>query len=84
MKIVVILENGSIQKAYSDGKEKVEMVELNLSLQEAAVRLPGRGWTDVSLCDVDMIRNRKFVEHVFDDEKRNAELQTWQKRESVE
>jgi len=79
MKLVVVLENGLILKAYSDVKEHVEIVELNLSLQEEAVRLPGKGWTDVSLCDVDVIRNRKFVEHVFDDEGREEELGRWQK-----
>jgi hypothetical protein len=82
MKLVVILKNGSIQKAYSDGKEDVEMVELNLSEKEEAVWLPGKGWTDVSLCDIEVTRNRKFVKHVFGDEKRNRELERWQKRES--
>ena len=75
MKLVIILENGSIQKAYSDGKEEVEMVELNLSEKEEAVRLPGKDWEDVSLCDIKVIRNRKFVEHVFGDEERNRELE---------
>jgi hypothetical protein len=71
MKLVVIIKDGRIEKAYSNNIEPIEMVELNLSAQEEAVRLPEKGWTDVSLCDVDVIRNRKFVEHVFDDEGRN-------------
>lgn len=80
MKIVIIKKNGYVSNVYSNEKKPLEAVELDLSLKEEAVNLPKRGWTDVSLCDLDVVVNKKFVEHVFDDEERNEELEKWQEK----
>ena len=74
MKIVLMKREGYVERVYTDSRDGLEVVELDLSAEEEAVRLPGKGWTDVSLCDVTVTVNRKFVEHVFDDVGRNEEL----------
>ncbi len=78
MKIVIVKKEGTVIKVYTNAKEPLEAVELNLSLKEEAVKLPGKGWTDVSLCDLDVVVNRKFVEHVFDDDARDKALVKFQ------
>jgi hypothetical protein len=73
MKIVIMLKNGRVSRIYTDCGDGIEAVELDPSVKEEAVKLPRQGWTDVSLCDVPVTKNVRFVEHVFDDEGRWGE-----------
>lgn len=77
MKIVIITKDSMILNVYSNENAELEVVELDLSSPGEAVKLPKKGWTDVELCNIDVIVNRKFVDHVFDDEGRNEELEEW-------
>jgi len=74
MKIVIMLKDGHVANVYTDADVEVEAVEIDPSVKEEAVKLPRKGWTDVSLCDLTVIRNKQFVEHVFDDQGRYGSL----------
>ncbi len=77
MKIVIVKKDGYVIKVYSDEKKPLEAVELDLSLKEEAVKLPKKGWTDVSLCNLDVFVNKGFVDRVFNDDGRYKELENW-------